>query len=92
MSEVYPDIQGINAVKQKHALNTRLFRLRQDVEHMERVLKADNELLARCRERRDRHEAQLHKLKVEERKLERRAQEAGGDTGSVAGEVDSLTL
>jgi hypothetical protein len=53
MVEVYPDIESITAIRQKHALQMDLLTFRRDIVHEERVLKADDEVLTCCRKRMD---------------------------------------
>jgi hypothetical protein len=72
MPEVYPDIVGLNRVQRQHALSEELHRLEDSRMHMQGVLKADREILARHRARMLKHKQEIERLIEEEQELRRR--------------------
>jgi predicted nucleic acid-binding Zn-ribbon protein len=69
MADVYPDLEGLNRIKRKHALNEELHRLQDASGHMERVLTADKEVLQRHKARMERHKAEVDRLHREARRI-----------------------
>jgi hypothetical protein len=72
MPDVYPDIVGLNRVQRRHALSEELHRLEDSRMHMQSVLKADEEILARHRARMLKHKQEIERLVQKERELRRR--------------------
>jgi septal ring factor EnvC (AmiA/AmiB activator) len=62
MPDVYPNIQGLNRVRRKSALRTKLLRLEDQRRHLERVLDADKALLERHKARMAGHKQELDAL------------------------------